>query len=281
MEEQGSGLRHGCIPAPWPVSLATSEPPLARRRTGRCCARIIADAVPDTSIHQPRGSPVVVCVCAVARHRRTAMVTRHFVRSSDVSLSRNHRSQRAGRARIERCDQAFQCVQCRQYVVCDPGVAGVQHRNHCPACLWSRHLDWRTAGDRLAGCRAAMAPVGLTSKRSRNKYARERDGELMLIHQCISCATIVIIRSNADDSPAAILELVSSSQTISPRLEAELADQGIARLTTSDTDLVRKRLFGKPSADAQQATEASSSSRSFRSHGSAATRFDGSQTTAP
>ena len=31
----------------------------------------------------------------------------------------------------------------------------------------------------MATCRATMEPIGLTTKRSRNKYARERDRELL------------------------------------------------------------------------------------------------------
>jgi hypothetical protein len=141
-------------------------------------------------------------------------------------------------------EQGFICVQCHLYVSCAPDAAGVQNRNHCPGCLWSRHLDWRSAGDRLSICRAAMRPVGLTTKRGRNKYARERDGELMLIHQCTACGTVVINRIAADDSAVAILALFEASYETSAAFKATLDDSGVSILSARDGDLVRRRLFG-------------------------------------
>jgi RNHCP domain-containing protein len=121
----------------------------------------------------------------------------------------------------------------------------VQNRNHCPACLWSRHLDWRSAGDRLSICRAAMQPIGLTTKHSRNKYAAERDGELMVVHQCTRCAAIVLNRIAADDSAAALLALYEESYSIGAAFQANLAASGISILTAHDSDLVRRRLYGQ------------------------------------
>ncbi|MCJ7545146.1 MAG: RNHCP domain-containing protein, partial [Phycisphaerae bacterium] len=40
---------------------------------------------------------------------------------------------------------AFICEHCALVVSPDPG--GTAHRNHCPHCLWSVHLDLRP-GDR-------------------------------------------------------------------------------------------------------------------------------------
>ncbi len=151
---------------------------------------------------------------------------------------------RQGRDRQRGAEQGFICVQCQQYVSCDPGSAGVQNRNHCPACLWSRHLDWRSAGDRLSVCRAAMQPIALTTKRSQNKYASERDGELMIVHRCIACETVIINRIAADDSAAALLALYDDSAAIVAALQAELAGSGVAILTADDSDLVWRRLFG-------------------------------------
>lgn len=162
-----------------------------------------------------------------------------------MASSRNQRFQqsRLRDTRLQPREESFRCIQCRQYVSCAPLIAGVQNRNHCPACLWSRHLDWLVAGDRASGCRGAMRPVGLTTKRSRNKYAQARDGELMLIHRCTSCDTFVINRIAADDSAAAILEIFDES-CAAPELEAALAGSEVAPLTAPDRPLVHQRLFG-------------------------------------
>jgi hypothetical protein len=174
--------------------------------------------------------------------------------SSEVPYSRNDRCQqtRTRLARIRPSEQEFKCIQCHQYVSCAPIIAGVQNRNHCPACLWSRHLDWFEAGDRLSGCRAAMEPVGLTTKRSKNKYASERDGELMLIHRCTGCEKIVINRIAADDSAAAILEIFDSSCTAGAVLHTELDTNGVSMLTAHDRDHVWRRLFGDSLVGVQQ-----------------------------
>src|SRR5512133_632213 len=74
----------------------------------------------------------------------------------------------------------FKCNHCRQHVSAASFLSGVVNRNHCPYCLWSRHLDYYKPGDRLAACKAKMRPVGLTLKATRKKYSPESQGELML-----------------------------------------------------------------------------------------------------
>jgi hypothetical protein len=167
-----------------------------------------------------------------------------------VSHSRDPRSQHAARRGQSAPDeQSFTCIHCKLPITWSPLVAGVQNRNHCPYCLWSRHLDWRNAGDRLASCKAGMAPVGLTTKRGKNKYARERDGELMIIHRCTGCDKVVINRIAADDSDTALLELFTRSCDAGPAFEAELAEVGVSMLAAGDRDLVLRRLFGGSAPD--------------------------------
>ena len=57
---------------------------------------------------------------------------------------------------------SFRCVHCRLDVPTDaPGTA---HRNHCPNCLWSRHLDV-DPGDRASDCLASMEPIAITVRK--------------------------------------------------------------------------------------------------------------------
>ena len=49
--------------------------------------------------------------------------------------------------------RSFQCGHCGVDVSLD--APGTSHRNHCPHCLWSRHLDRNVPGDRKAGCTGA------------------------------------------------------------------------------------------------------------------------------
>jgi hypothetical protein len=108
---------------------------------------------------------------------------------------------------------SFQCLHCHYHVSTEPFHAGVQNRNHCPFCLWSRHVDWKEAGDRLAVCRAEMQPVGLVVKMIRKKYAPANGGELMLVHLCRECGKVSINRLAADDDPEKVLEIFETRLT--------------------------------------------------------------------
>ena len=70
----------------------------------------------------------------------------------------------------------FECGHCHQHVSAEPQQAGTRNRNHCPYCLWSKHVDLREAGDRLAACKGPMQPVGLTLKRGHKKYGGPQAG---------------------------------------------------------------------------------------------------------
>ena len=139
----------------------------------------------------------------------------------------------------------FKCAHCRGFVSADPALSGVGHRNHCPYCLWSRHLDMYHAGDRLAACLAPMRPVGLTAKQTRNKY-RHRSGELMLVHRCDTCGRNSINRVAADDDPGAIMEVFEASFRLDERVLSQCKRSGIVLLEHSDKNLVLAQLYGAP-----------------------------------
>ncbi len=142
-------------------------------------------------------------------------------------------------------ETGFSCTHCHRHVTCDSSISGVRNRNHCPCCLWSRHVDLKTPGDRLGTCQARMQPVGLTLKRTNQKYGLEPDGELMLIHICEACGKISINRIAADDSASAILDVFRTSLKSGARLRARFVDAGIQLLRAADRKLVQTRLFGK------------------------------------
>jgi RNHCP domain-containing protein len=75
---------------------------------------------------------------------------------------------------------------------------GTEHRNHCPTCLWSLHLDDRNPGDRAAGCAAAMEPIAVCVR---------NDGEWALVHRCGGCAAVRVNRIAGDDNPLALMRI--------------------------------------------------------------------------
>jgi hypothetical protein len=90
---------------------------------------------------------------------------------------------------------AFLCEHCKTTV---PAAApGTAHRNHCPRCLWSLHVDLRT-GDRRSGCRGLMEPVAVAAR---------RDGEWALLHRCRDCGMLRLNRIAGDDHPLPLVSL--------------------------------------------------------------------------
>ena len=92
--------------------------------------------------------------------------------------------------------RTFRCGYCDFAV---PYVApGTRHRNHCPICLWSRHLD-DLPGDREATtCGGMMEPVAISPR---------PDGEWMVVHRCRRCDELHRTRIAGDDDPVALMSL--------------------------------------------------------------------------
>lgn len=78
-------------------------------------------------------------------------------------------------------------------------AVGTKHRNHCPLCLWSLHVD-HTPGDRDHHCQALMQPVGIWVKDG---------GEWAVIHRCTSCGEFHANRIAGDDSDWALMQLAA------------------------------------------------------------------------
>lgn len=138
----------------------------------------------------------------------------------------------------------FRCAHCHVIVSSAHFLSGVNNRNHCPYCLWSRHLDLFTAGDRLSACKGQMKPIGLTMKHGRNKYRLGQSGELMLIHECIECKSLSINRIAADDDSDAVIAVFQASLQLDPQTHLVCQQNGIVILNAKDTTAVHKQLYG-------------------------------------
>jgi DNA-directed RNA polymerase subunit RPC12/RpoP len=139
----------------------------------------------------------------------------------------------------------FRCLHCGYPVSANPVLSAVSHRNHCPYCLWSRHLDLSAAGDRLSACKAPMRPLGLTFKRAHQKYGRVGVGELMLVHICTDCGRVSLNRIAADDDVDCLLETFERSLDLDWRTRSCLAQSGIHLVNVMEESLVRFALFGR------------------------------------
>jgi predicted RNA-binding Zn-ribbon protein involved in translation (DUF1610 family) len=138
----------------------------------------------------------------------------------------------------------FRCANCGSLVIANRELSGVNNRNHCPNCLWSKHVDEFKAGDRKASCCSRMQPIGLTVKQIHKKYTNQEKGELMLIHRCTGCGKISINRIASDDSTGALITLYEQADEFSVELRVELAAQKIYPLLSGDITTVFSQLFG-------------------------------------
>jgi hypothetical protein len=87
-----------------------------------------------------------------------------------------------------------------------------------------------------------MKAVGLTMKKSRNKYRLGAGGELMLVHQCMECDTLSINRIAADDDPESIWEVFNESLISGYQLRARCEADGIRLLSVEDAESVLRQL---------------------------------------
>jgi len=156
----------------------------------------------------------------------------------------NGNSKKGKHKRWQVIDREFRCAHCKQMVFMTSAM-GTVHRNHCPHCLYSLHVDTKP-GNRASECRARMAPIGLTCKYNGfDKYGNARDGDIMIIHACTGCGTFNINRIAGDDSCHAILDVFKQSLSMDESQRKAIEQAGIKLLQTDDTEQLHTALFGK------------------------------------
>lgn len=82
----------------------------------------------------------------------------------------------------------FTCANCGTH------VRGNGYTNHCPQCLYSRHVD-NNPGDRAAVCGGMMCPIAA---------APYRDGYI-ITHKCEKCGKTIRQNAAPDDNLDAII----------------------------------------------------------------------------
>ena len=93
------------------------------------------------------------------------------------------------------CNETFTCKACGRPVT--PCGAGSDHRNHCPNCLTSLHVDIEP-GDRESGCGGVMDPVAVWVR---------KNGEWAIIHRCRRCGALSSNRVVAYDNPMKLMSI--------------------------------------------------------------------------
>ena len=120
-------------------------------------------------------------------------MSHHFLPSDD-----EQRADRSGPFRESRRSDRpsyLKCHHCGLEFSLD--APGTRHRNHCPHCLWSVHLD-DTPGDRASLCHGGMEPIAVSV---------DPRGEWHVLHRCGTCHTIHLNRVAGDDDERTLLAL--------------------------------------------------------------------------
>lgn len=81
------------------------------------------------------------------------------------------------------------------------------YRNHCPACLHSKHVDIRP-GDRAATCHGLMRPIRLEHRSGKGQ---------VLVHRCQACGLVrpnrVAVDTVQPDDLAAVARLATDQHS--------------------------------------------------------------------
>lgn len=84
---------------------------------------------------------------------------------------------------------------------CGARVRGDGYTNHCPACLWSKHVDVEP-GDREHECRGLLEPYGVLVEGDR----------WIVLHRCVRCGARVRCRTSPADDRDTLLAIAATRE---------------------------------------------------------------------
>ena len=114
---------------------------------------------------------------------------------SEVSYLNERWKNELEKKRFTMINNSFTCENCGKEVKKHPSGSA---RNHCPHCLYSKHLDAKFPGDRLSECHGLMKPVWLDHRKNKG---------LMLVQECQKCKKKMLNRIAEDDNQEVIRKL--------------------------------------------------------------------------
>ncbi len=92
--------------------------------------------------------------------------------------------------KFQKKKEDFNCEHCGAH------IKGTGYTNHCPKCLWSKHVDINP-GDRKSECKGLMKPVAVTIK----------SGKYIIYYKCVRCNYTFKVKSAENDIFEEILKL--------------------------------------------------------------------------
>lgn len=85
---------------------------------------------------------------------------------------------------------------------CGKKVKGNGFTNHCPHCLWSKHVDVNP-GDRASSCQGLMTPFRIEKG--------DKDGEFIIVHKCVKCGYEKRNKTSENDNFEEIIKIVKKN----------------------------------------------------------------------
>lgn len=93
-----------------------------------------------------------------------------------------------------RVKEDFVCTECGEKII------GDGYTDHCPKCLWGKHVDKEIPGDRLSECGGRLEPVS----------AIYRAGVFKINYKCRECGYEFRVREGKGDSRERMMELTQN-----------------------------------------------------------------------
>lgn len=96
--------------------------------------------------------------------------------------------------RFQRTMEDFVCANCGTQ------VKGNGYTNHCPNCLWSKHVD-NNPGDRENSCQGMMEPI----------TGFYRNSQWWVVQKCQKCGQKFTVKLRSQDNLAKLQEIVHNT----------------------------------------------------------------------
>lgn len=100
---------------------------------------------------------------------------------------------RGGRKNFLRKKEDFVCENCGNK------VTGDGYTDHCPKCLWGKHVDKEIPGDRASECRGMMEPIKTECQMTNVKF--------QIKYKCTKCRHEFWVREGKRDDRELLMKL--------------------------------------------------------------------------
>ena len=101
-----------------------------------------------------------------------------------------------GRRNFLRKKENFICENCGEE------VNGDGYTDHCPKCLWGKHVDEEIPGDRASDCKGLMEPIASQFSISNFQFS--------IKYKCIKCGHIFKVREGKEDEREKLISLLDN-----------------------------------------------------------------------